>query len=200
MLKNAIADADGGAKKLVDAFKAGGDIHAVSQGSVAQPSRRPDIADKDAGTIEPDPYPDSRPSFRLPGIVDAFHPACRPQGGGAGAQNMVGALNRSIPERHDAVADELVNGAAFFRYCRRDFLEIGRDLDQKIVRRESLGVAGEILQIGKENSDESRLDAQSQRNARLDELADSVARNERGERFQRGPKTGTRKLQPCKCL
>src|SRR5260370_5081461 len=59
LVVDAVADADGGTKQLVDAFKSGGDIHAISQGSVAQPSRRPDIADKNVGAIEPDPYADS---------------------------------------------------------------------------------------------------------------------------------------------
>src|SRR5260370_30436723 len=155
MLKNAIADADGGAKKLVDAFKAGGDIHAVSQGSVAQPSRRPDIADKNAGTIEPDPYPDSWPSFRLPGVVDALHAPCRPQRTGAGTQDMVGALNRGIPEIHDAVANELVDRAAFFRYRAGHSLGLGRALNQKVGRRESFGATREILQIGTEDAQAS---------------------------------------------
>src|SRR5258708_3917787 len=49
LVVDAVADADRGTKQLVNAFKAGGDVHAVSQGSVAQPGRRPDIADKDVG-------------------------------------------------------------------------------------------------------------------------------------------------------
>ena len=109
---------------------------------------------------------------------------------------MVGPLKRCIPECHDAVADELVDGSSFFRYRARYFLEIGRDLDQKVIRRESLGVAGEILQVGKKHSKDSRLDAQGQRNARLDELADDVKRNEGGERFQRRPQQRSRGLQP----
>ena len=73
---------------------------------------------------------------------------------------MVGALNRGIPERHDAVADELVDGAAFFRDRGGNLLEIGRDLHQQIVRREGFGVRGKILQVGKEHGEESRLNAQ----------------------------------------
>jgi hypothetical protein len=58
-------------------------------------------------------------------------------------------------------------------------------LDQKVIRRERFGVAGKILQIGKEHGEEPRLDAGSQRNARLDQLPDHIERDERRERFQR---------------
>ena len=37
LIVNAVADADRGAEQFVDAFKAGRDIHTVSQGCVAQP-------------------------------------------------------------------------------------------------------------------------------------------------------------------
>src|SRR5258708_38527682 len=154
------------------------------------------MADQDGGAIEPDPDSDSRPSFRLPGIVDALHAPCRSQRARASTQNVVRALNRSIPERHDAVANELVNGSTFFRYSAGDLLEIGRDLDQQIVRRESFGVAGEILQIGKEHGEETRLDAQGQRDPRLDELANHVEGNEGGEGMQGGPEQQSRRLQP----
>src|SRR5260370_757240 len=107
---------------------------------------------------------------------------------------MVGALNRGIPESHDAVANELVNGSTFFRYRAGHFLEIGRDLDQKIVRRELLGMVGEVFQIGKEHGEESRFNAQGQRDPRLDELADYVEWNEGGEGSQRGPKQRSRGL------
>jgi len=122
----------------------GRNVHAVPQGRVAQPVRRTNIADKDLGAVEPDSYVNSRPSFRLPGIVDALHAAYRPHRRGAGAQNVVRAFNRGIPERHDAIADELVDGAALFRDRRRDFFKIGRDLDQQVVRGERFGVAGKI--------------------------------------------------------
>src|SRR5260370_17721413 len=79
LIVDAVADADSGAKQLVDAFKAGGNVHAVSQGRVAQPVRTPDIADQDVAAVEPDPPMDSRSSFRLPGVVDAFHATRRPQ-------------------------------------------------------------------------------------------------------------------------
>src|SRR5882724_12712453 len=66
MVVNAVADADRGAKQLVDAFEAGGNVHTVAQGGVAQPVRRTDIADKDLGAIESDPQVDSWSFFRLP--------------------------------------------------------------------------------------------------------------------------------------
>src|SRR6202011_3361409 len=106
------------------------------------------------------------------------------------------ALNRGIPERHDAVADELVDGSAFFRDRGGNLLEIGRDLRQQIVRRQGFGVRGKILQVGKEYREESRLDAKVQRNARLDELTDDVERHERRELFQRGAKQSSRVFQP----
>src|SRR5258706_2478633 len=105
---------------------------------------------------------------------------------------MVRALNRGIPESHDAIANETVNGSALFRYRAGDLLEIGRDLDQKIIGGETLGVAGEILQIGKEHREESRLNAQAQRDTRFDELADYVEWNKGGERLQRGPQQRSR--------
>src|SRR5207247_10847423 len=52
-----------------------------------------------------------------------------------------------------------------------------------------------ILQIGKEHSEESRLDAEGQRNARLDQLADHVERNEGGKGFQRGSQQRSRRFQ-----
>src|SRR5712672_1146851 len=58
-LVDAVADADGGAKHLVDAFEPGGDVHAVSQCRIAQSGRRSDVADENVGAIEPDPYADS---------------------------------------------------------------------------------------------------------------------------------------------
>jgi hypothetical protein len=72
---------------------------------------------------------------------------------------VVGAFNRGVPEGHDAVADELVDGTTLFRYRGGNFLEIARDLNQKIIRCESFGVAGKVLQIGKKDGEESRLDA-----------------------------------------
>src|SRR5882724_6095947 len=85
LVVDAVADADRGAKQLVDAFQAGSNVHAVPQGCIAQPVRGPDIADKDVGAIEPDPDLNSRPSFRLPCIVDTLHAAYRPHGSGTGA-------------------------------------------------------------------------------------------------------------------
>jgi hypothetical protein len=58
---------------------------------------------------------------------------------------MVRAFNRGIPECHDAITDEFIDGAAFFRDRARHFLKIGRNLDQKVVRRERLGVAGKVF-------------------------------------------------------
>ena len=95
--------------------------------------------------MEPDPDADSRSAFRLPGIVHALHTTCRPQGAGTGAKDVVGAFNRGVPEGHNAVTNELIDGTTLFRYRAGNFLEIGGDLDQQIIRRESLGVAGEIL-------------------------------------------------------
>jgi len=91
---------------------------------------------------------------------------------------MIGALNRRIPERHDAIANELVDGPAFFRDGARHLLEIGRDLNQQIVRSQGFRVHGEILKVGKEHGEESRLNAQGQRNARFDELPDDIQRHE----------------------
>ena len=68
------------------------------------------------------------PASRLPHIVDALHASCRPQGAGATAENVVGTLNRSIPECHDAVADELVNGSPLLRNRTGYLFEIGRYL------------------------------------------------------------------------
>ena len=36
-----------------------------------------------------------------------------------------GSLNRGIPESHDTIADELIDGASFLRDRPRNFLEIG---------------------------------------------------------------------------
>jgi hypothetical protein len=127
---------------------------------------------------------DSWSAFRLPGVVDTLHTASRPQGSGAGAQNMVGTLNGRIPKCHDAVADELVNGSTLLRDRAGDFFEIVRDLQQQVIWRETFGMARKILQIGKKYGEESRLNAQGQRNAGLDKLPDHIERNKGRERFQ----------------
>jgi hypothetical protein len=54
---------------------------------------------------------------------------------------MVRALNWGIPESHDTVANELVDGATLFRYRAGDLLEVGGYLDEKVIRRERFGVA-----------------------------------------------------------
>src|SRR5271166_1586434 len=144
--------------------------------------------------MKPDPDSDSWPSFRLPGIVHSLHTPRCPQGASAGAQNMVGTLHRRIPERHDTVADKLVNGSTFLGNRSGDLLEIGRDLYEQIIRCEGLRMAGEILQIREEHRKESWLNTQSQWDTRLDELSDHVERNEGRKRFQRSPQEGGRRF------
>src|SRR5258705_806502 len=73
-------------------------------------------------------------------------------------------------------------------------------MDQKVIRSEGLGVARKILKIGKEHGEESRLYAQRQRNAGLDELADHIERNKGGKRFQRCSQQRSRGLEPCYLL
>jgi hypothetical protein len=110
---------------------------------------------------------------------------------------MIRALNRGIPERHDAIADELVDGAAFLRDRGRDFLKVSRDLDQKVVRCQRFGVAGKVLQIGKEHGEESRLYAEGQRDAGLDQLADPSSGTKEENDFSDVRNSESRRFQLC---
>src|SRR5215475_16099492 len=94
-------------------------------------------------------------------------------------------MDRSAPERHDAVADELIDRARLLRYCVRDGLKIDRQLREQIIRCLLFCKSGEILQVREEHRHETLFDTKCQRSSRLDQLPDYIQRYERREGTQR---------------
>src|SRR5579871_955307 len=137
-LDDLVADADCGPERLVDAFEPRCHVYSISHHRVAQALARTDIADEDICAMQPDPKLQRRPSLRAPFGIELLHPTRSAYRATTSAEYVVVPMRRSAPERHDAVADKLVDRTVLLRDGLRHDLEIARKLRKQIVRRHLL--------------------------------------------------------------
>ena len=95
---------------LVGTFQTACHVHRIANDGVVQAQLGTNIADQHAAGVDPDPD-----LQRLPPVVreaGVFDRAATGKGGPATKQCMVRLWRRRAPERHDRIADELINRAA----------------------------------------------------------------------------------------
>jgi len=99
---------------------------------------------------------------------------------------MIPALRRCVPERHNCIADELVDGAATAPHCLGHRFEVEPERPRELVRREALRQRGETLEVGKEDRQFAQLATQRRFTVRRVELAHHVERRVLPHSPQRG--------------
>src|SRR5882762_4483055 len=166
-----LGDADRGAELLVQSLDSRSNVHAIAHHGIAQSRARADIADNNSVTMDADPHSHLLAAFGCPACIEPLHSAAGPQGRHTGTEYVVLHDSRRSPQGHHAVANELVDRAAFLGHSRRHRLEVLRRLLRQFLRRKLLGDGREAVHVREEDRHEARFHARSYRSARLDQVA-----------------------------
>ena len=152
-VRDGVRDQEGLARGLAGVLNAAGDVHRIADHGVFEPVFGPDVAGSDRAEVNADAKADLRRStLRALGV--------EPGQGGRHRQSrtnrpfgiVVAGLRRAEGD-HDAVADELVDGAAE----AKDLLDhaamvLGEKLDH-LFGRQGLGDASEVAHVAKHDRD-----------------------------------------------
>ena len=96
---------------LVEPFEPRREIDGGAERGIVHAVFRADIADHGSSGMEADPCSVDRPSFPLELGVQAVVGALKGERRGAGVGGVIGIVGRRVPDRHDRVADEFIDGA-----------------------------------------------------------------------------------------
>jgi len=173
-----LADDDRGADLFRDRLEARREVHRVADRRVLEALLRPHRAHDGVARVDPDAVADLDAELRLPARRDLEGALLELEPGADGVDRVVHVLEGRVVERHDAVADVLVHGAAVpeddLGHLREVFAEQLADL----LRLELLGHRGEAAEVGEHHRDELPARRQAALIAVADDLAEDLGREE----------------------
>ena len=168
-----LADHDVRAVLLVGGFEPAGDVHGVADDRVVEANLGTDIADQHVAGVDADAHLDGAAVVvdKLGGAQGALARQRRPAGG----QRVVRIVERRAPERHDGIADELVDGAAVRVDLPRHHVEIRRQQRHDPFAH-AFGQAGEAGDIGEQHRHRPHRSAGPHRHALRDQRPHQIGR------------------------
>src|SRR3989449_7192754 len=154
------ADQDADAVALGAALEARGDVDRIAHRRVRAPHLRPHVPDPHGAGIHADADLERRPAARGELGVQPLALALHLDGGEHAVARVLHIVNRRAPERHDLVADVLVERAAVLAaddgaHVRKVFV----DVLAQLVGLERLGNAGESAHVGEQDRKSTRLNS-----------------------------------------
>jgi hypothetical protein len=157
VLDRRLGDADLGAIDGIERFEARGQIDRVAQCGIREAQRPADVADRRRAGVDADAHVLRRQPGLLPALIQSGQCALHIQRRRARVAGMIGVVQRGVPEGHDRVADELVDGATMLHdHCAHRAQVLGHDAHQDC-RRSRFGKRREVVQVGQQDTDRALL-------------------------------------------